>query len=433
MTAGKKGIGRLIVTMPPRHGKSLTVSKRFPAFLLGRYSKLRVALVSYSSDISADFSRANRHLLENELAYRRIFPDTKVHPSSGAVERWSLAGGSLDDPSFVAVGIGGALTGRGFQLIIVDDPVKNRAEAESFAYRRRVKDFYKGTLRSRLEPGGAIVVIATRWHLDDLPGYLLNAAKEGEGEEWDILNLPAIAIKDDTIGRRLDAPLWPERFGKQALKRARLALGHYEWEAQYQGNPRPPEGTHIQREWFEIIDKAPENLRWVRYWDLAISTKESASFTASCRIALDDDGSVYITDMVRGHWEWHQQRKIMSQTMLAEKGMNVVHGIESALHGAVALQDLRADKNLLSIPLQGIGVHKDKLTRALPWIARAEAGKIKLVRGNWIGDFLDEATNFTGGKDLHDDQIDSVSGGYSMLGKNTFAEYLRTTYSDETN
>jgi predicted phage terminase large subunit-like protein len=403
----------------------MTVGKRWPAFLLGRHEAWRIAMVSYGSDLSEDSSRAVRSLIRDEPLYKQLFPDAELSPESHAVQRWSLAGRSADDPSFVAVGVGGPLTGRGFHVIIVDDPIKGRQEAESETVREGLKAFWRGTLRTRLEPGGAIVIIQTRWHEDDLVGFLLDQEATGEGENWDILNLPALAeTKDargkkirDPLGRKSSQALWPSRFNRAILLAVKKALGSYDWESQYQGHPKPPAGSKIMREWFKIIapDEVKKDLRWVRYWDLAISTKEGSSYTASGRLAFDGDGNLYIAAMIRGRWEWPQQRRVIKTTMLAEKALGVIHGVEKALHGTAAVQDLRRDKTLKGVAFKGVEVLVDKLTRALPWIAIAEGGQVYLVAGPWVPDFLDEAAAFTGKNDKYNDQIDTVSGGVALL------------------
>lgn len=428
-TGGREGVGRLIVNMPPRHGKSETGSKRFPSFVLGRHQDWHIALVAYGDEIASDFSRANRSLCADNPDYRILFPDVIMHPASSAVQRWALKNGDADNPNVVATGMGGSLTGRGFQLIIIDDPVKNRAEAESKTYRDHLHDAYRGTIRTRLEPGGAIVIICTRWHEDDLPGWLLEQNKIGEGEKWEVLNLTAISEgEDDNTGRKSGDALWAKRFDSPSLLQTKAALGSYDWESQYMGRPKPPKGGKIQRSWFKIIDQLPpqfrsidgsapsETLSWYRYYDLAVTAKETSNWTASARVAFDSDGNMYIADMVRDKIEAPDQLKMIKRLMLSEKSINTQHGIEKAMQGASFVQLLLTDPDLRGVPFKGVDVDKDKLTRALPWIARAENGKVYLIAGSWVSAFLDECANFTGNNDKEDDQIDSISGGAAMAG-----------------
>jgi predicted phage terminase large subunit-like protein len=172
----------------------------------------------------------------------------------------------------------------------------------------------------------------------------------------------------------------------------------------------------FRRAWFRVIDAAPPGLRWVRYWDLAASTKSSADYTASAAVAMADDGTLYVRDMVRGRWEWPDARGVMVQTMLREP--QTIHAVEQAMHGLAALQELRRDRELAGVTLRGVAPRGDKIQRAMPWAARAEAGKVALVAGPWVREFIDEATAFPAGP--HDDQVDSVSGAIPLLRAATY-------------
>jgi predicted phage terminase large subunit-like protein len=173
------------------------------------------------------------------------------------------------------------------------------------------------------------------------------------------------------------------------------------------------DGALFKREWFKVIERAPDGLFWARYWDLAASTKTSADYTCSAAVAYGEDGTLFIRDMVRGRWEWPDARRVIAQTMQAEP--NVLHAVEEAMHGLAAIQEFRRDPDLRGVALRGIRVDKDKLTRALPWAARAEGGKVALVRGNWVNAFLDEVCMFDGTGETHDDQVDTISGGAELV------------------
>jgi len=177
-----------------------------------------------------------------------------------------------------------------------------------------------------------------------------------------------------------------------------------------------PDGAMFRRAWFRVVDAAPPGLRWVRYWDLAASTKNTADYTASAAVAMTDDGTLYVRDMVRGRWEWPDARGVMVQTMLREP--QTIHAVEQAMHGLAALQELRRDRDLAGVTLRGVAPRGDKLQRAMPWAARAEAGKVCLVAGPWVREFIDEATAFPAGP--HDDQVDSVSGAIPLLRAATY-------------
>lgn len=204
-----------------------------------------------------------------------------------------------------------------------------------------------------------------------------------------------------------DNPFLPGEF-IQSLERSYTS----DWQKQeIEGEFTDPTGSLFQRQWFGLVDEAkvPAGLHWVRYWDLAASTKTTADYTASAEVALSPDGTLYIRDMVRGRWEWPDAKRVMMSTMTSGS----THGIEEAMHGLAAIQELRREPSLADVTLRGIHVDKDKVSRALPWAARAEAGKVKLVRGEWTSAFLDEVCAFPLG--THDDQVDTVSGGVQMV------------------
>lgn len=187
-----------------------------------------------------------------------------------------------------------------------------------------------------------------------------------------------------------------------------------------EGEFTEPAGAVFKRSWFSVVDRAPDGLQWARYWDLAASTKASADYTASAAVALADDGTLYIRDVIHGRWEWPDAKGVIMQSMASDP--KVQHGIEEALHGLAAVQDLRRERSIAHVALRGIRVDKDKLSRALPWAARAESGKVKLVRGAWVEAFLAEVCAFPLAP--HDDQVDTVSGGVAMLSTTSQGAYL---------
>jgi predicted phage terminase large subunit-like protein len=295
---------------------------------------------------------------------------------------------------------------------VIDDPVKNRADAESENFREKVWDWFNDDIYTRLEPDAAIILIQTRWHEDDLAGRLLKEQEDG-GERWEVVNLPAIALENDQAGRRPGQALCPRRFDIKALERIKKKLGSYSFASLYQQDPVPAEGGRFKREWFkQILDEAPPNLRWARGYDLAVSMSTSADYTASFRCGFDRQGNLYIADGFRKRLEFPDQRRLIVERMQAEP--RTEHGIESALHGKAVVQELRRDPAARRYPFREVRVYADKLTRALTWLNLAEAGKVFLIRGPWIDEFLDEVSRFPSGR--YDDQVDAVSIAVSMLG-----------------
>jgi predicted phage terminase large subunit-like protein len=396
---------RLMLFMPPRHTKTEKVTVRYPAWRLEKNPELRVILGAYNQDLANKFSRKMRRIVESRLNLSR---DLKQ------VKEWELPEGG----GVRAAGVKSGITGYGADLVMIDDPIKSRAEAESKTYRKRVIDWYTDDLYSRLEPNAAIVLTMTRWHTDDLAGWLLQEAENG-GEQWEVLSLPALAEDDDPLGREPGEALCPARYDQEALLRIKDTRSAQSWSSLYQQNPIASEGTVFDVDWFtRIEERAPEGLRWARYWDLAASTKTSADYTCSAAVAFGKDGTLYIRDMIRDRMEWPDARQLIIKTMKAEPRTR--HGVEEALHGLAAVQELRRERSIVNVPFRGVRVTKDKLSRALAWSERAATGKVVLIadtKKKWIKAFLDEAAIFTGEGDTHDDQIDSISGGVEMLAK----------------
>ncbi len=219
---------------------------------------------------------------------------------------------------------------------------------------------------------------------------------------------------DDPLGRRLGAALCPERFDEKALEEIKRQLGGYAFSALYQQRPTPAEGGIFKRVWFtRFVDRAPNDLKWKRGYDLAVSTKTTSCYTSSFRVAYDASGNMYIADGFRKRLEFPDQRRYIVDRLLAEK--DTEHGIEKALHGQAIIQDLRWDPAIRGTILRGVTVTADKLTRALKWAPLAEEGKVILVRGPWNQAFLDEICSFPGGQ--YDDQVDAVSLAVSMFEK----------------
>ena len=267
-------IDRLMIFMPPRHGKSELASKRFPAWCLGRNPKRQIIAASYNSDLASDFGR-NVCNIAAEPEFREVFPGVSLAADSQAANRFNTNAKG----TYVAAGVGTAVTGRGADIALIDDPFKDREEADSERRRELVWDWYRSTLYTRLMPGGAVVLIQTRWHEDDLAGRLL----EQEGEQWDVLELPALHPERGA--------LWPEWYDEGALARIKETIGPREWSALYQQQPQPDEGTFFQREWFSEWNKLPK----VRYYgtsDYAV-TDGGGDYTVLTIWGVGPDGDIY--------------------------------------------------------------------------------------------------------------------------------------------
>lgn len=398
---------RLMIFMPPRHGKTETVSIRYSAYMLKRNPKLNIILGSYNQKLANRISRRVRRVVENKL---------ELSQERCAAEEWETKQGG----GVRAVGVGAGVTGFGAGLIIIDDPVKGRAHAESEAFRETCQDWFNDDIYTRLEPGAAIILIQTRWHDDDLAGHLLKEMKAPGGEKWEVVKLPALAEKRDPLKRRKGKALCPDRYDEKELKRIQKKLGAYSFASLFQQDPIPAGGGLFNRKWFgkeKIVDRAPEGLDWARGYDLAVSTRTSADYTASFRCAYDGQGNLYIADGFRKRIEYPEQRRYVVERMTTEK--RTQHGIEKALHGQAFVQDLRRMREVRGAAFKAVKVEADKYTRALAWANLAEEGKVYLVQGAWINAFLDEVCRFTGRGDTHDDQVDAVSLAVGLLAKPT--------------
>lgn len=401
-------VKRLMIFMPPRHSKTETVTVRYGAYRLEQNPKLNLILGCYNQHLANKFSRKVKRVLKGRVT---------LSSDRRAVEEWETAVGGC----YRAVGVGAGITGFGGDLIMIDDPVKNREEAESETYREKCWEWFNDDLYTRLEPGGAIVLTMTRWHDDDLAGRLIQRMEEG-GERWEILRLPALAEEGekDPLKRKPGQALCPARYDEKALLERKANLGPYSFSALYQQSPTPREGALFKRDWFgkdKIMDPSavPSGLKWARGYDLAVSTKTSADYTASFRCAFTKDGNLIIDGGYRKRIEFPEQLRYAVSRMMDEARTR--HGVEKALHGEALVQALRRIPAVRGVPLKAVKVDKDKFTRALGWADLAEAGKVYLVRGNWNDDFLDEICRFTGKNDKHDDQVDAVSLAVSMLAK----------------
>lgn len=392
-------ITRLLVLMPPRHGKSELCSIRFPAWYLGRNPDHRVILAAYGADLAERFSRAIRRVIETD-EYRWIFPSVRLAQDSRAVNAWDIAGrrGGLK-----AVGVGGPITGHGANLLIIEDPIKNREEANSQTHREKVWEWYTSTAYTRLEDGGKLVVVMTRWHEDDLAGRLLEAQEAG-GDKWHVLHMPAI----DAAGNAL----WPEKYPIGVLEQIRSTIGEYDWASLYQGTPVPREGAMFKPEAMPIVEAVPANLPHVRSWDVA-ATPGSGDYTVGARMAGPDaEGRFYIVDIVRGQWDTDRRNRIIRQT--AE-----LDGIEVKITvpqdpGSAGLDAARAFVRLLNgYRVEVVAVSGDKVLRADPLSAQVNAGNVAMLRAAWNGALVDELRAFPAG--AHDDQVDALGDAYRWL------------------
>jgi predicted phage terminase large subunit-like protein len=384
-------ITRLIITMPPRHGKSMLASEYFPAWYLGRNPENQVIAATYSQDLASTFGRKVRNQLIDPLFYG-IFRSKAADDSASASQVMTDKGGVYN-----AVGVGGALTGRGAHLLLIDDPIKGREEADSELIRRKQREWYNSVAYTRLMPNGAIVIIQTRWHEDDLTGYVLT---DHVHEGWVHLNLPAINSAGEA--------LWPEQYPIEQLERIRKTIGAREWNALYQQTPTPAEGIQFKPEWFPRfrLGDEPKELRYYMASDFAV-TPDAGDYTEHGVFGLDPQGRWWLVD-----W-WHGQT---TPDVWIDRACDLIARWRPMLWAAEAGVIRRAVEPFLMRRMQERRTYckiewvpsiSDKPTRARSFEARAAMQMVNLPRTEWADRLLDQLLRFPAGK--HDDAVDVCS------------------------
>ena len=388
---------RLMFSVPPRHGKSEMVTVRLPAYTLEKDTAFRWIVGAYSQTLANKFSRKARNICRMR--------GVELSSERRAVDDWETAGARQVPGGLRAAGVGAGVTGMGANGIVIDDPVKNRAEANSETYRNATYDWYTDDLLTRLEPGGFIILIMTRWHTDDLAGRLIReqGLKE-EGGEWTVINLPALAEDDDILGRAPGEALCPDRYDEVALARIKRVVGS-SFEALFQGRPVAAEGNLVKRQWFRYYAAQPApNIRLsiIQSWDTASKDTELAAYSVCTTWAITRLG-VYLLDVYREHLDYPAlKRAAMSQ---ADKWHPDGVLIEDKSSGQSLIQDLKADS---MVPVIAIEPEGDKVTRMAVESVAYESGQVyHPERAPWLTDYESELTSFPLAPAA--DQVDSTS------------------------
>lgn len=412
---------RLIVTMPPRHGKSELISKYAPAWFLGRFPDRKVMLTSYADSFASQWGRRARDVLEVEG------PDlfgVRVDPETAGGQLWEVKG---RDGIMVTAGVGGGLTGKGAHLLIIDDPVKNAVEAQSQTTRDAHHAWWKSTARTRLQKGAGVILVMTRWHEDDLAGRLLKDMKDGEGDDWEVLNLPAFAEEDDALGREVDDVLWPEMFDEEWMDQTRRAMGTYWFTAMYQQRPSPAEGMLFKRNDFRYYEKTdafndvgdpivklvrgdgepveildPAYCRKFCTADIAGSSKEESDYTVIATWLVTPKNDLLLWDIERVQYESLDVPGAMRRVYQLHQPAFM--GVERLGFGLTVIQELVRE----GLPIIRLEPDKDKVSRALPAVARMEQHTVFFPhRAPWREDFEHELLAFPNG--TNDDQVDVLA------------------------
>lgn len=402
-------ITRLFITAPPRHWKSSTATEKFPTWYLARNPKHSVVITAHAAWLARQFSVSVRsNILKNPI-FQELFPAVKISDESSRADDWMLQGAFRS--SLRAIGVGGGLTGTGANLIAIDDPIADDEQAYSPRARETVWQWYRETLRDRLEPGGKIVLTMSRWHQQDLAGRLIKESEAGSGEKWTELRLPAT---DETWS----FALWPERWPIEELKKSKQGVGNRAFTARFLGTPRQTEGNILDSTKLVMIneDELPEMVKVVRPWDLAFSKTVGSDWVAGVKMGLDRDGNRYIMHLKRNQGRWPETKPKIIETAQRE-GPSVIVGIESNGTQLGYFQDIKDDKRMMCHVVESNRPEGSKEMRASIWGSRLEDGIIKCVRGPWNQELFDEMDYFPAGE--HDDCVDAVSAGWKMLATNT--------------
>lgn len=398
---------RLMVLMPPGSAKSTYASVLLPAWWYAQRPRDAVIAGSHTLGLAETFGRRVR----NTIAEHAATLGYGIRADNAAASRWETTGGG----TYFGVGVGGSVTGRRADLILIDDPVASREDADSEPGRNGTYEWYRADLYTRLKPGGRIVLIMTRWHEDDLGGRLL-ADAESTGESWRVLRLPALAdANDDPLGRSYGAPLWPEWQDAAALERVRGTVGERDWYALYQQSPRPNEGALFRVAQIGTLDAAPAGGQVVRAWDLAATAQSGTrdpDYTVGVKLARTAEGRFAVLDVVRFRGPPDQVEAAIVNTA-QQDGHGVRIGLPQDPGQAGKSQVLYFTRRLAGYRVESSPETGDKATRAAPVASQVNVGNVALVRGAWNRAFLDELAGFPSA--AHDDQVDALSRGFGMV------------------
>jgi predicted phage terminase large subunit-like protein len=406
---------RVMVTFPPRHGKSECTSHWFPIWYLTHNPEKRVILCSYEADFAASWGRKVRNdiqLYGNEL-------QLNLRQDTIAAARWETnMGGGM-----ITAGVGGPIVGRGADIFIIDDPVKNSEEANSETIREKHWEWWRGPVYSRLEPRASVVLVLTRWHDDDLAGRILQEMAKG-GEEWECVNLPALAEEGDPLGRSVGDPLWSERYDINALARIKKSVGSRNWSALYQQRPTPLGGGMFKQQWFRYYesteagnspfytlkgrgepDKRVFHSDCWRFLscDLAWSEKTMADYTViQVWDVVKKSSDMILVNQFRAQID-HPEVEAQMESWL-KRYKPVFIGIEDRTSGSVAIQRFRRD----GITVKSMKADRDKVTRAIMPAIWMENGKVFFPQESaYLVELESELLKFN--KGAHDDQVDALS------------------------
>jgi predicted phage terminase large subunit-like protein len=390
---------RLMIAMPPRHGKSQMGSYLFPAYLMGKMPQSKLIVGSHTAELAQRFGRMIRNLVSEER-YKELFPEMALSADSKAAGRWDTSQGG----EAFFIGKGGAMTGRGGNVVILDD-ILDEQDAMSDTAMENTWDWYTSGPRQRLQPNGSIIVINTRWRTDDLSGRLLKQQGQLKTDQWELLEFPAILPNNK--------PLWPEYWKLEELEKVKMSIGLRKWQAQWQQQPTSEEGAILKREWWKIWphDDPPACDYLIQSYDTAYSKKETADYSVITTWGVfvpdqDSGPNIVLLDVKRGRWDFPELKRIAKAQHDYWKPDNIL--IEAKATGVTLQQELRR----MGIPVTmynpgGRRAGQDKVSRAHSVAPLFESGMVWVPETDWAEELVEECAAFPNGD--NDDMVDSTT------------------------
>ena len=414
----KGELKRLIVNMPPRHTKSEFASYLFPAWVMGRDPHTKIIQATHTAELAVGFGRKVKNLLDSEI-YRDVFPEIQLARDAKASGRWSTNEGG----EYYAVGVGGALAGRGANLCIIDDPVSEQ-DALSPTALDGIYEWYTSGPRQRLQPGGAIIIVMTRWSIRDLTAKVLQKQAEGGADQWEVVEFPAIFPDTDNV-------LWPEFWSRDELEGVRASIPVSKWNAQYLQNPTAEEGAIIKREWWNVWedDNPPACEYIIQSYDTAFTKSERADYSAitTWGIFYPDEGdepAIILLDAEKGRWEF-PELKDAALRLYNDYDPDMVL-IEQKASGTPLTHEMRQ----MGIPVSAFtpGRGADKFSRMNACAPVFESGMVWRPETRRSEEVIEECASFPNGE--HDDLADSMTQAILRFRQGGFIR-TRADYEDE--
>jgi predicted phage terminase large subunit-like protein len=417
---GRGEIKRLIINMPPRHTKSEFASFLFPAWMIGRNPAMKIIQATHTTELAVNFGRKTKNLLETD-EYKDIFPGTSLSVDSKASGRWDTKRGGM----YYAVGVGSNLAGRGGDLIIIDDPHSEQTALSANGF-DLAWDWYTGGPRQRLQPGGAIVLVQTRWSEKDMTAQLIRAqGKDPLADQWEIVELPALMPSGE--------PCWPEFWSKHELEQVKASVPPYKWNAQYQQNPTAEELSILKREWWKKwTKKEVPNLQYViQSYDTAFSKKETADYSAITTWGvfypqeIGGSPALILLDVKKGRWDFPELKVIAQEQYNFWEPETVI--IEAKATGMPLTHELQK----LGIPVVNFTPSKgnDKLSRVHSISPLFEAGMVWAPDEVWADEMIEECAAFPNGR--YDDLVDSMTQALMRYRQGNFVQIPSDDWSVE--